>query len=117
VTTDGGNRVDITLRNSGNVKLADFSQWDVILQYTDFGATPRLGWFTYSSGAGAPGQWTKDIYQIATSSPEVFDPGILNPGEEMVIKVQVNYTVGSGTTNRAAIATPNGITASAVFTR
>jgi hypothetical protein len=46
----------------------------------------------------------------------VIEPGIFDPGEEIVITVKVSPSVGAGTTNLAVIATPNGITASTVFT-
>jgi hypothetical protein len=48
---------------------------------------------------------------------EVFDPDILNPGEEVVIQIWVSPPVGSPTTNLATVATPNGISASTAFTR
>jgi len=101
-TISAGSIVSITLRNDGDTKLADFDQWDVILQYGG-----NAEWYPYGSGEK---YWTRTIN-------EAFDPGILNPGEEMMIWVWVNPPVGSPTTNLATIATPNGITASAVFTR
>jgi hypothetical protein len=106
-----GNWVDVTLRNTGTSKLANYEQWDVILQYTDaFGAT-RIQWYPYLTG------WSKQIYQTAPTVPEVFDPGIFNPGEEMTIRVNVAVAIQNGSTNLATIATPNGITASSIFTR
>jgi len=111
-TTVFGDYVEVTLKNTGFTKLADFDQWDVILQYTDGSGDQHIDWYGY------PAQWTSHIYQ-ATSPPtsEVFDPGILNPGEEIVLQVGVSPAVGTGTTNLATAATPNGITATAVFTR
>jgi hypothetical protein len=100
-TTSAGSVVSITLRNDGDIKLADFDQWDVILQYGG-----NAEWYPYGSGAE---YWTKTI-------DEAFEPGILNPGEEMTIWVWVDPSVGSPTTNLATIVTPNGITASTVFT-
>lgn len=111
-TTVFGDYVEVTLKNTGNTKLADFERWDVILRYIDGSGGNHVEWYGY------PLQWTKQIFQIAsTATPEVFDPGILNPGEEIVLQIQVFPAVGSGTTNQATVATPNGITASAVFTR
>jgi len=106
-----GNWVDVTLRNTGTSKLANFEQWDVILQYTDALDVLHVSWYPYPTG------WTKQIYQTAPTVPEVFDPGIFNPGEEMTIRVIVPVTVKSPSTNRATIATPNGVTAATVFTR
>ena len=116
-TKNSGATVEITLKNTGNAKLADFGRWDVILEY-DTGGGWQTRWYSYSSPASA-NQWTvAGIYlNAATPTAEVFEPNIFNPGEEMVIQVSVSPVVGSSTTNRATIATPNGISASTVFTR
>jgi len=106
-----GTWVDVTIRNTGTTKLADYAKWDVILQYTDVLGTARTVWVPYTTG------WGKQIYQVAPGVPEVFDPGIFNSGEEMTIRVNVAVAIQSGSTNLATIATPNGITASTVFTR
>jgi hypothetical protein len=107
-----GDHVEVTLKNAGDTKLADFEHWDVIVRYTDAGSIDHVDWYGY------PGQWSKQIFQDASiSAPEAFDPGILNPGEEIVLQIQVSPAVGGGTTNLVTVATPNGITASTVFTR
>ena len=109
-TVNSGNSVEVILRNMGGTKLADFNQWDVFLQYTDVAASYHVEW--YSSG-----KWTEQIYLTTTPlAAEVFEPGILNPGEEMVMTINVSPGVRAGTTNLATIVTPNGIRASAVFT-
>jgi archaellum component FlaF (FlaF/FlaG flagellin family) len=100
-----GNTVNITVKNDGDTKLADFEQWDVILQYTGTDGD-HAAWYPYGSGLN---EWTSII-------DDLFEPGILNPGEEMMIQVSVLPPVASPTTNVATIATPNGITVSAVFT-
>ncbi len=111
-TTVFGDYVEVTLKNTGDTKLADFEQWDVIVRYTDASGGDHVDWYGY------PGQWTKQVFQTASiSAPEAFDPGILNPGEEIVLQIQVSPAVGSGTTNLVTVATPNGISASTVFTR
>jgi len=105
-TTPLGNAVEIMLSNEGDTKLADFEQWDVILQYTDGDGLVTTTWCSFGSGQN---QWTKTI-------DDLFEPGILNPGEEMVIQALVSPGIGSPSTNIATVATPNGITATAVFT-
>jgi archaeal flagellar protein FlaF len=109
-----GDSIQFTLKNSGSTKLADFEHWDVILQYSD-GLNTQIKWYPYGTGTN---QWTvSGIYQSTSPSvPEVIDPGIFNPGEEMVLTVNVSPSVGLGTLNLAVIDTPNGVTASTVFT-
>ena len=104
-TSQFGDYVSVTVKNTGATKLADFSKWDVILQYTGVGGA-HVDWYAHGGGVG---QW---MHSVAES----FEPDILNPGEEMVIQVRVAFTVDPGTTNLATVATPSGITATAVFT-
>ena len=116
-TTDPvlGNTVEVTLRNEGDTKLADFDQWDVILQYIDSDSDDHTEWYPYGAGANTWG--VEGIYLDASEGTgEIFDLDILNPGEEMVIQIWVSPTVGAPTTNLATVVTPNGISASTVFT-
>lgn len=107
-----GDGVTVTLKNTGNTKLADFPQWDVILQYTGADNSSQAKWYAY------PSQWTAQIYQsVSPNVAEVIEPGILNPGEYVSVQVTLSPAVKVGTTNVATIAAPNGIGATTVFTR
>ena len=112
------NWLEVTLKNNGQTKLSDFARWDVIVQYYDSGGSYNVKWLPYVTGALGDDQWTKKgIYlNAAGDTPEVFEPGILNPGEEMVIEAELNPKVGAGTTNDVIIFTPNGVLASISFT-
>jgi hypothetical protein len=114
-TISGGGVVEVTLRNEGDTKLADFDRWDVILQYRGSDGGYYAGWYPFGSGQN---EWSVyDIFLDAPSTAEVFEPDILNPGEEIVIWVSVSPGVAAGTTNLVTVAAPNGICASTVFTR
>ncbi len=118
-TQGAGANVEIALRNEGEMKLADFARWDVIIHYYRATGDHLIKWLPYTE-ADPPGdnEWTVTgiFMDAATSDPEVFEPGIFNPGEEMVIQIKVSPPVGPATTNWASITTPNGITASIIFT-
>jgi len=109
--------LEVSLRNAGQVKLRDFGMWDFIIQYYDAGSTYYVEWLPYVEGALGDNQWRKKgIYSDAASeTEETFEPGILNPGEEMVIEAKLNPDVGAGTTNFVAISTANGISATTTF--
>ena len=112
VANDTGNYVQVILQNIGTTRQANFAAWDVILNYTDVNGAQQTQWYTYSS------QWNAQIYQsISPSQLEVIEPGILNPGEYLVIHVNTTPAVGVGTTNLATITAPNGVTVQSVFTR
>jgi hypothetical protein len=112
-------QLEITLRNDGQTKLSDFADWDLIIQYHDAGGQYYVNWLPYTSGVPGANQWTVNgIYIDATSSTaEVFETSILNPGEEMIIRAEISPSVGAGTTNLAVASTSNGISASTTFTR
>ena len=111
--------VVITLTNEGSTKLADFDQWDVIVQY--YTGSYNSGdyvvkWLPYRE-AGLPiNEWKKVRIYLEPPDEEVFEPEIFNPEEEMVIQIGISSPVGQPTTNTVTIATPNGISATAVFT-
>ncbi|MBM3131902.1 MAG: hypothetical protein FJZ95_02565 [Chloroflexi bacterium] len=117
--TSDGITIDMTLENAGETKLEDFEKWDVILQYHDVSQNYLVKRLTYNSGTPANNEWTVEgIYLNAGSSTaEVFDPGIFNPDEEMKIRMVVSPAVGTPNANLATVATQNGVSASAIFTR
>lgn len=120
-TQASGSILRVQVRNSGQVKLADFDRWDVVVQYyTDppIEEAPniyKVEWLPYTAGSPNDLEWTvSGIYVDAASMmPEVFEPGILNPDEEMIIQARVAPAVAMTTTNLITINTLNGISASA----
>lgn len=109
--------LEVTLRNSGQTKLSSFEKWDVVVQYHDAGSTYYVEWIPYAAEAPGNNEWTKEgIYLDAgNKTAEVFEPGILNPGEEIIIEAKLNPSVGAGTTNLVVVSTPNGTQTSIVF--
>jgi hypothetical protein len=128
-TLSAGAIVRVKVRNSGHVKLADFEHWDVVVQYYSdplFEEIPdtypdiyNVKWLPYTAENPDDLQWTvSGIYVDAdVMTPEVFEPGILNPDEEMVIQARLEPTVAMTTTNLITINTQNGIGASSHFSR
>ncbi|MGQ9682367.1 MAG: hypothetical protein ACUVX9_07515 [Anaerolineae bacterium] len=113
---EGGNVIQVTVRNSGSTKLSDMSDWDVILQYGT-SELPCTRWFPYVETGQGVNQWSVvGIYDDAAQGiPEVLDPRILNPGEELVLQVRVSPPVSEATVNEVAVATPNGVSAAISF--
>lgn len=111
--TGVGDAVEITVRNAGSVKMADYGAWDVLLQY---GAAtgPVVRWYPFAAAAPGLNEWAvQGIYQ--DGAPEAYDPGILNPGEEMVIRVRVSPPVAAEGTGLVTVATANGVGATLAF--
>jgi archaellum component FlaF (FlaF/FlaG flagellin family) len=106
-TLDSGSTVYISLENSGNLSLANFNKWDVIVRYQD-GDTV---WLPYSTST--PGWSITGIYY--NGSPEIYEPNILNPEETMDINIKLSPGVSSNTTNLATVSTYNGIYSQITF--
>jgi len=102
---DKGSRVEITIRNGGGVPLADFDRWDVIIHYQE----GDVAWLPYNESPG----WTGGGIFFG-DSPEVFEPNILNPGEEMVLILDIN-PVSKDSTNQVTIVTANGVGTAVMF--
>lgn len=105
-----GTNITVTVLNNGQTDIGQFAQMDVVLQYFDEAGVRHSEWIPYTSGALGADTWT-----TGTFTNDVFEPGILNPGESMQILVRVNPAVGHGTTNLAIIGTGNGVTMQTLF--
>ena len=106
--------LEITLENTGQTKLADFEKWDIIVQYYDSTGVYYTKWLPYTTGALGDNEWEVAWIRL-DGVDETFEPNVFNPGESIMIKAQLDPSVGSGTTNMVVLATPGGITASTYF--
>lgn len=107
-----GTVVLITLKNAGQARIGDFSRMDVIVQYYDALGAYHIVWLPYTAGEPGNNQWT-----VSSVLPDQFEPGIVNPGEEITIKIRLSPSVGLNTSNWLTVVTPNGISLSTYFVR
>jgi hypothetical protein len=106
-TLPAANNLEAMIENSGQTKLASFERWDYIVQYYDSSDNYYVKWLPYQSGELGDNQWQKTgIY--FNGQPEVYEPGILNPQEQLGIAAQLNPAAGYRAID-ITIATPNGI--------
>jgi len=113
-TTANGAEVKIIVDNEGHVSIANFAHWDVIVQYYDVGSNYHAKWLSYTSSAPSSNEWTVSGISFE-SAPEVIEPGILNPGEEMEIVVSLDPAVAENTTALATVSSPNAISFEIMF--
>jgi hypothetical protein len=121
VVTDeeAGEGMTVTLRNEGDTRLTDFDQWDVFLEYYGPSGTYKIQWLAYTEEADPINAWAvSGIYADASAGiGESFEPGILNPSEEMVVRIGLSPAIGLDTANRIAISATNGVGTSTIFLR
>ena len=111
--------VQITVTNEGDASLGRFDDWDVILKTQQ---SPGLGisYLGYTTSTSpAANQWTVEgIYLDASSDPkkaEIVGPGLLDPGEAMIVVANPSPAVKADTYDRATFVTPNGLRAEVIF--
>jgi len=113
-----GSDVEVTIENDGETALRGYSMWDLLLAYQ--GATGhQIQRLTYTTSASpAAGEWTVEgIYKDAgTSTAEVYQPDIVDPGEEFVIKAVLSPVVSSPSDNSLVLAVDNGVALTVTFT-
>jgi hypothetical protein len=109
---------DITIKNSGQTPLADFDAWDVIVQYSLPSGAFQVTRLTYIA-TPPPGdnQWTVTgiFINAGAGTPEVFQPKILDPNEEMVIRIRLLPAPPVTGDRLITITTPNGVSTSGMF--
>jgi archaellum component FlaF (FlaF/FlaG flagellin family) len=104
----------VTVKNTGQTKMASYDKWDVIANYFDSTGNYTSKWLPYTDSTPGDNEWQNA--RIGLNGPaEFFEPGILNPEEEMVILAHLNPPPGNATNGNVTVATPNGIYSSISF--
>lgn len=112
VSTDS---VDIlvSLQNTGSTKIGDFHYMDVIVTYQNESGTLKTVWIPYQEDEIlSENMWTK-----SGIVPDLINPGIFDPGEEMELYVRLNASdpPGNSSVHWLLVASPNGVMASRYF--
>jgi hypothetical protein len=108
------NTLELTLENTGQTKLSDFEAWDIIVQYYDGTGTYHVQWLPYTGDTLGDNEW-EVVWIRLNGGNEIFEPGVLNPEETMMVRAQLNPSAGANTTNMVVTSTPCGVTASTYF--
>lgn len=117
-TRDNGGTFDVVLENDGDIHLADFSDWDVIVQYVDqVDGSHHVDWLPYTKTALINGTWTVEgIYlDVEQGTKEVFEPAVLNPGEQILLTIKSAFSAEAGSPILITIATDAGTGTSDMF--
>lgn len=99
---DGWVHVD----NTGSQSVPDFSEMDVILQYTDTSDVQRLTYLAYNPSGLGPNQWTVSATGV---QPDTFNPRIWDSDETLAIDLRVSPAIKSGVTGSVVVGTPWGV--------
>jgi hypothetical protein len=103
-----GDFLRITVQNTGQTKLANFDKWDVIVHYYDESGTYYTKWLPYTESEPGSNEW--QLARIGLNGPtDFFEPGILNPSEEMIILANIDPVSGNATVGDITVSTANGV--------
>lgn len=107
----------VTVKNNGQTKLASFEKWDVIVHSQDASGQMHVTWLPYRGVGLDNNEWSiQGIYMDSGGLvPEAFEPGIINPDEEVIMVCKLDPPLGENTMNLVSVSTPNGVTVSKVF--
>lgn len=111
--TANGTRIDVTLRNTGHERIREYSQMDLIVHYHSVnGGYVRIVWLPYTNGTPGGDEWT-----VTGISPDLINPDIFDPDEEMTIRIEVDDSdpMKYEYINWLQITTPNGVSTSKYF--
>ncbi len=108
---------DITFTNTGEEDISsDFPDWDIIWELRTASGL-QINRLAYTSSTPAANEWAiSGIYQDADSlTSEVFDPGVINKGEDLIISINPDPAVEGTHWARLSVAVSNGVTAKSIF--
>ena len=102
---------DFEIVNTNSEKLWEFDKFDVIITYDSSGITHTQTLIYDSVCPPVAGEWC-----INTWTNDVLDPEILNNGETITARVEVDNNLQTGSTLIVVVSTSNGVVASVTKT-
>lgn len=101
VSTD----LTVSIDNTGSQSVANFSQMDVIVQYTDSADNEVRQFLAYNAGGIGNNQWTQGVPGV---TPDVLNPGMWDSDETLNIDMRVSLDIKAGTSAVIVVGTPQG---------
>lgn len=106
----GTTRVDVTVSNIGShaFPAIELDQWEVFVDYIPAaGLERRIVRLIFAESLAANTWVARDIYlDHATTQDELINPGIVDPHEELVMRLQVSPFIKPDTEGRVLIYVP-----------
>ena len=102
---------DFEITNTNMEKLWDFDKFDVIITYVSSGTTYTETQTFDSACPPVAGEWC-----INTWTNDVIDPEILNDGETITVRTEVNNNLQNNKDLIIIVSTQNGVVASVTTT-
>ena len=109
-------KVDVTVRNTGEIEFGNFRDWDVNIEYLDQNSQLNTKRLSFADTATDDAWTVQAIYQDSTSrTAEFVGKNVLNEGEEVVIRLQIIPAILGQSTGRIVVTPPIGAPSSRFF--
>ncbi len=108
--------VDLTISNSGNADYGNFDEWHISVEYLNGSGGLEIKQLPFSDLVSDNRWMLQAIYEdAATALAEVVDRDVLNPREEMVVRLRLNPSVLEDSMGRVVVTPPIGEPATIFF--
>jgi len=109
--------INLIVTNDGRSNLTDFQDWVVTIRYDQDGGSDETFLVPTYTDSLADNKWTAFQFWLdyGASQAELIEPGILNPHEEMEVRIQVYTVLQAGTDVVITLTSPQGVTESITF--
>jgi archaellum component FlaF (FlaF/FlaG flagellin family) len=107
---DGGATVTAVIANEGRTSISEPYHMDVIMNYDGTDDERHVVWLPYTDTSPGDNEWTVD-----SISGDYRNPGILDTGEEMTIRVRLNPPTQDGPDRWLVLSTDTGVAYSIYF--
>ena len=102
--------VFVSLHNTGSTKVGDYDYMDVIVKYSNASGNTKTIWIPYEDAGAFENKWI-----VGNISPDLVNPGILDPDEEMKLQILLEDSLENESINWIMVVAPNGARNSGYF--
>ena len=110
-SVEGDSPITVRVDNIGDTAIVKAAQMDVFMRYIpETGNDPLVKRLTHVAGSPNDNQWS-----IVSISPDTFNPGLWDPGEQAELELNPVPNANEGSTHTVVVATPEGVSDSTSF--
>lgn len=107
----GGAEITAQINNGGRSQLSDFEHMDLIVSYDGSDAQRHQVWLPFDGSSVQP----ENTWAIASILNDYHNPGILDTGEQMTIRIKLNPATIAGPDRWLVLSTGTGVAYTVYF--
>jgi len=113
----GHTLINLIITNDGRTSFTNFEDWVVTVRYDQKGGADEIFLVPPYTNSLSDNTWTAQEFWLDydQDDPEVIEPGVLNPHEEMEVRIQINPNLEHRTWIVLTMTSPWGVTDTLTF--